>query len=210
MYEQIDILFKGKNKKRKKQDESEEGDESGSDAEGSDDERPKKRGRPRVTPRENIKSFTDAEVCNFNYTRNCVSTYSRVFNIIIMFVFAQIRKFVKSYKKFPAPLKRLDDIAADAELQEKPMSELRFLGEQMRARCDACLVEFENTAKENKGGEEEGKGPGRKRGRGPTFKIGGVMVNAKSFSAAVKELEPLEQALPSDLEQRANWYIDFK
>lgn len=89
------------------------------------------------------------------------------------------------------------------------MSELRFLGDQLKTRCDACLSEFESTAKENKG-EEEGKGPGRKRGRGPTFKIGGVMVNAKSFSAAVKELEPLEQALPSDSEQRSNWHIDIK
>lgn len=122
----------------------------------------------------------------------------------------QIRRFVKSYKKFPAPLKRLDDIATDADLQEKPMSELRFLGEQLKSRCDMCLMEFENMAKENKTGEEEGKGPGRKRGRGPTFKIGGVMVNAKSFSAAVKELEPLEQALPSDPEQRANWHLDIK
>lgn len=89
------------------------------------------------------------------------------------------------------------------------MSELRFLGDQLKTRCDTCLSEFESTAKENKG-EEEGKGPGRKRGRGPTFKIGGVMVNAKSFSAAVKELEPLEQALPSDSEQRSNWHIDIK
>nr|XP_033342119.1 chromodomain-helicase-DNA-binding protein 1 isoform X3 [Megalopta genalis] len=171
----------GRSRKRKKADDSEDGEDSGSEAEGSDDERPKKRGRPRVTPRENIKSFTDAE----------------------------IRRFVKSYKKFPAPLKRLDDIATDAELQEKPMSELRFLGDQLRSRCDACISEFESTAKENKG-EEEGKGPGRKRGRGPTFKIGGVMVNAKSFSAAVKELEPLEQVLPSDSEQRSNWHIDTK
>ncbi|XP_012175740.2 chromodomain-helicase-DNA-binding protein 1 isoform X2 [Bombus terrestris] len=181
--QQINQSGEGKGRKRKKlsADDSEEGEDSGSEAEGSDDERPKKRGRPRVTPRENIKSFTDAE----------------------------IRRFVKSYKKFPAPLKRLDDIAADAELQEKPMSELRFLGEQLKSRCEACLSEFESTAKENKG-EEEGKGPGRKRGRGPTFKIGGVMVNAKSFSAAVKELEPLEQALPSDSEQRSNWHIDIK
>ncbi|XP_061927024.1 chromodomain-helicase-DNA-binding protein 1 isoform X1 [Apis cerana] len=181
--QQINQSGEGRGRKRKKlsADDSEEGEDSGSEIEGSDDERPKKRGRPRVTPRENIKSFTDAE----------------------------IRRFVKSYKKFPAPLKRLDDIAADAELQEKPMSELRFLGDQLKTRCDACLSEFESTAKENKG-EEEGKGPGRKRGRGPTFKIGGVMVNAKSFSAAVKELEPLEQALPSDSEQRSNWHIDIK
>lgn len=57
------FVLEGKGKKRKRQDDSDEGDESGS--EGSDDERPKKRGRPRVTPRENIKSFTDAEVCDF-------------------------------------------------------------------------------------------------------------------------------------------------
>ena len=48
-------------KKRKKHDDSEEEEDSGS-AEGSDDERPRKRGRPRVLPRENMKSFTDAEV----------------------------------------------------------------------------------------------------------------------------------------------------
>lgn len=107
-------------------------------------------------------------------------------------------------------MKRLDDIAVDADLQEKPISELRFLGEQLMSRCDACLIEFENTAKENKGGEEDSKVPGRKRGRGPTFKMGGVTVNAKSFSAAVKELEPLDQALPSDSEQRANWHLDIK
>lgn len=37
-------------------------EESESSEEGSDEERPRKRGRPRVTPRENIKGFTDQEV----------------------------------------------------------------------------------------------------------------------------------------------------
>lgn len=92
------------------------------------------------------------------------------------------------------------------------MSELRFLGEQLKSRCDDCMQEFEsNATKESKSTpEEDSKGPGRKRGRGPTFKMGGVMVNAKSFSAAVKELEPLEQAMPADPEQRANWHLDIK
>lgn len=57
-------LFVGKRKRKKAQDDSEDGEESGSEAEGSDDDRPKKRGRPRVLPRENIKSFTDVEVSN--------------------------------------------------------------------------------------------------------------------------------------------------
>lgn len=70
----MDLLYEGKIKKRKRmQDDSEECDESGSDADGSDDDdRPKKRGRPRVTPRENIKSFTDTEVCNeFDFIQKC-------------------------------------------------------------------------------------------------------------------------------------------
>ncbi|XP_043280167.1 chromodomain-helicase-DNA-binding protein 1 isoform X2 [Venturia canescens] len=191
---------RGRKRRKMQSEESEDGDETGSgDADGSDDEeddedRPKKRGRPRVLPREVVKSFTDVE----------------------------IRRFVKSYKKFAAPGKRIDDIAADAELQEKPVTELKWLAEQLRTRCEACIAEFESIAKENKAAaaaaaaaEEDSKKPvkegkGRKRGKGPTFKLGGVMVNAKSLSAATKELEPLDQALPADPEQRANWHLDTK
>lgn len=77
-------MILGKNKKRKKaQDDSEEGEESGSEAEGSDDERPKKRGRPRVTPRENIKSFTDVEVSHDGVSRlilEIISFLGHIFN----------------------------------------------------------------------------------------------------------------------------------
>ena len=44
-------------KRRRKAEETDSSDD------GSDEERPRKRGRPRVTPRENIKGFTDQEVC---------------------------------------------------------------------------------------------------------------------------------------------------
>lgn len=51
----------------------------------------------------------------------------------------QIRRFVKSYKKFSAPVKHLDSIACDAELQEKPLAELKKLGEMLEERCKAVL-----------------------------------------------------------------------
>lgn len=60
------------------------------------------------------------------------------FIIIIIFYF-QIRRFVKSYKKFSAPSKHLDSIACDAELQEKPLAELKKLGEVLEERCKAML-----------------------------------------------------------------------
>lgn len=67
----------GKRKIKKENDES--GGSSLGEGDESDQDRPKKRGRPPVGNREKIKNLTDVE----------------------------IRRFVKSYKKFSAPLKRL-------------------------------------------------------------------------------------------------------
>jgi chromodomain-helicase-DNA-binding protein 1 len=170
----------GRGAKRQKKTE-----ESESSEEGSDEERPRKRGRPRVTPRENIKGFTDQE----------------------------IRRFVKSFKKFPAPLKRLEAVACDAELQEKPLAELRRLGELLRERCTASMTELQ-AQKENESVHNEDSnlsGPAQKRrGRGPSFKLGGVSVNAKSVMAAEKELEVLDEALPSEPFERRKWVLDAR
>ncbi|KAL1110510.1 hypothetical protein AAG570_008038, partial [Ranatra chinensis] len=163
-----------KGRKRRKREECE------STEEGSDDERPRKRGRPRAANKESIKGFTDAD----------------------------IRRFVKSYKKFPAPLKRLEAIACDAELQEKPLADLRKLGEMLRQRCRACLGD---QTKENvTDGPEEAPAGGRKRGRGPSLKLGGVSVNAKSLLACEKELEPLDSELPTDCQERIKWTLDLR
>ncbi|KTG04323.1 hypothetical protein cypCar_00030728, partial [Cyprinus carpio] len=87
---------------------------SGSDSDSvSDRKRPKKRGRPRTIPRENIKGFTDAE----------------------------IRRFIKSYKKFGGPLERLDAIARDAELVDKSEHDLRRLAETVHNGCLKTLRE---------------------------------------------------------------------
>lgn len=63
-----------------------------------------------------------------------------------MFISFQIRRFIKSYKKFSAPWKRLEAVACDAELQEKPLADLSKLGELLRERCQASIDEH---AKEN-------------------------------------------------------------
>ncbi|XP_046403987.1 chromodomain-helicase-DNA-binding protein 1 isoform X3 [Ischnura elegans] len=170
----------GRGKKRKKKT-----DESGdSSDEGSDEDRPKKRGRPRMTPRESIKGFTDAE----------------------------IRRFVKSYKKFAAPLRRLEAVACDAELQEKPLAELRKLGELLKQRCSLAMNEYV-AQKENESAVNEDSnlsGVQKRKGRGPSFKLSNVSVNAKSLLACEKELEPLDDLLPSDTVERSNWVLDAR
>lgn len=102
----------------------------------------------------------------------------------------------------------MEDIASDADLLEKPLSELAFLSEQLMLRCKNCVNEFETFGNLKDNLEDDGRV--KKRKKGPGFKLGGVPVNAKSFTAALKELEPLDQIIPSDAEQRSNWSLDFK
>ncbi|CAN0302261.1 unnamed protein product [Bubo scandiacus] len=145
---------------------------SGSDSDSiSERKRPKKRGRPRTIPRENIKGFSDAE----------------------------IRRFIKSYKKFGGPLERLDAIARDAELVDKSEMDLRRLGELVHNGCIKAL-------KDNSFGQERaGKVLGKVKG--PTFRISGVQVNAKLVVSHEEELAPLHKSIPSDPEERKRYVI---
>lgn len=62
----------------------------------------------------------------------------------------ELRRFIKSYKKFPAPMKRLESIAMDAELQEKPLSDLTQLAQSLQSECENAIKEHEiKIAKEN-------------------------------------------------------------
>ncbi|XP_025929379.1 chromodomain-helicase-DNA-binding protein 1 isoform X4 [Apteryx rowi] len=144
---------------------------SGSDSDSvSERKRPKKRGRPRTIPRENIKGFSDAE----------------------------IRRFIKSYKKFGGPLERLDAIARDAELVDKSETDLRRLGELVHNGCIKAL-------KDNSGPERAGGRLGKVKG--PTFRISGVQVNAKLVISHEEELAPLHKSIPADPEERKRYVV---
>uniref|UniRef100_A0A667ZC49 Chromodomain helicase DNA binding protein 1 n=1 Tax=Myripristis murdjan TaxID=586833 RepID=A0A667ZC49_9TELE len=146
---------------------------SGSDSDStSDRKRPKKRGRPRTIPRENIKGFSDAE----------------------------IRRFVKSYKKFGGPLERLDAIARDAELVDKSEHDLKRLAETVHNGCVRTL-------RENPCGPEKTSAGRRGKVKGPTFRISGVQVNAKLVISHEEELAPLHKAIPADPEERKRYMI---
>ncbi|KAM4810238.1 chromodomain-helicase-DNA-binding protein 1 isoform 1-T1 [Rhinophrynus dorsalis] len=144
---------------------------SGSDSDSmSDSKRPKKRGRPRTIPRENIKGFSDAE----------------------------IRRFIKSYKKFGGPLERLDAIARDAELVDKSETDLRRLGELIH---NGCIKALKDCSSQERAGGRRGKI------KGPTFRISSVQVNAKLVSSHEEELAPLHKSIPSDPEERKRYFI---
>merc|ERR1711892_1268325 len=58
-----------------------------------------------------------------------------------------IRRFIKSYKKFPLPLTRMSDIALDADLTEKPVANLVELGRLLRERCSEALDQETDASK---------------------------------------------------------------
>uniref|UniRef100_A0A674E528 Chromodomain helicase DNA binding protein 2 n=1 Tax=Salmo trutta TaxID=8032 RepID=A0A674E528_SALTR len=119
-----------------------------------DDKKPKRRGRPRAR-KNNVEGFTDAE----------------------------IRRFIKAYKKFGAPLERLEGIARDSELVDKSQADLKRLGELIHST----------------------KGPGKRRGI--NIKISGVQVNAKSIIQHEEEFEPLHKAVPANPAERNQFQL---
>ncbi|XP_077329202.1 chromodomain-helicase-DNA-binding protein 2 isoform X2 [Lithobates pipiens] len=153
---------------------------SGSDSEtddSDDDRKPKRRGRPRSVRKDTVEGFTDAE----------------------------IRRFIKAYKKFPTPLERLECIAHDAELVEKSLADLKRLGDLLHSSCTSAMQEFEEQLKEN---PTDGKGPGKRRG--PTIKISGVQVNVKAIIQHEEDFEILSKAIPKDAEEKKKFRLSSR
>ena len=118
----------------------------------------------------------------------------------------EVRKFIKSYKKFPAPMKRLDAVALDSELQDKPMPDLKRLAEDLQSGCEKSVKEhLEKLTKEALNDEVTHN---KKRGdRGPSFKLYGVSVFPKNLLSCQQELEPLELMLPATADERKRWIL---
>ena len=103
--------------KRKKKDadayaDDSESEEESSEGASSEEKRGKKQGRPGGS-RTKVKGFSDSD----------------------------IRRFVKSYKKFGCPMQRLEVIACDAELQEKFPAEILNLAELIQEQVRTELIQ---------------------------------------------------------------------
>jgi chromodomain-helicase-DNA-binding protein 1 len=50
----------------------------------------------------------------------------------------QVRKFLKSLKKFASPLNRIDKVAEDCGMTDKPIAELKKLAQELLDGCQVC------------------------------------------------------------------------
>ncbi|KAL7642460.1 UNVERIFIED_CONTAM: hypothetical protein RMT77_007021 [Armadillidium vulgare] len=125
------------------------------------------------------------------------------------FTDAEVRRFFKSIKKFSNPLRRLDTIAIDADMREKSIEDLRLLGNTIIERCHEAVREHENL----KGGDKQqdiNGGVRKRKDRGPSFKLSGVAINAKTVLSILEELEPLDRVVPHAPVERASWTLPLK
>lgn len=107
----------------------------------------------------------------------------------------EIKRFVRSFRKFAKPLERLEALAEDAELENHTKAEMKRIVEAMLEGCDEAEKAF---AKQKPSADEKKKDEDKKdskASKGPSFKFGGVDVNVKQIRRMHEELEPLHTAL---------------
>jgi len=196
--EEMDLFLGPRNRKsaqqQNEQDSGEEYDPTKKGEDGSDDSDAENRPRRRSAKKRG-KTEDDEEVSHRG--KAGIKGFSE----------SEIRKFIKSYKKFPAPMRRLESIALDSELQDKPMTDLKKLAEALQSGCEQSVKEhLERLTKEALNDEV---GHLKKRGdRGPSFKLFGVSVFPKNVLSCQQELEPLEVILTNlSTDQRKKWKI---
>ncbi|XP_037509116.1 chromodomain-helicase-DNA-binding protein 1-like [Rhipicephalus sanguineus] len=104
----------------------------------------------------------------------------------------------------------LDAVALDAELQEKPLADLKRLATMLHTGCEQAMKENQaSAANTDTPDANNGGAPGRRRHQRTTFKLSGVSVNAKSVLASYQELSVLDSMLPVSAEERRHWTIDL-
>ena len=106
---------------------------------------------------------------------------------MLYYVCVVLCRLVKSYRKFANPKLRLEEIVADAELQEKSLSEVERLVDALHEGC--VQAEAQQRAK----GEDH---PGREKGA--ILRLSGVNITASSILKREEELHTLGLCLPSD------------
>jgi chromodomain-helicase-DNA-binding protein 1 len=202
---------KAKNRKRKRGADKESEEEESDSESGSPS--PKKKGRPKhgKGKGKDFLKFTDPEV----------------------------KKFLKSLKKFPVPLLRIDKIAEDCGMVDKSHADLKKLAELLLSGCEVCvkynltldssftnLECFQEAIAEQKAnpqpiikeeplpppaeGDPVKKRPNKPREKGPIFRVCGSAINARTMSIAIEELQVLGQIVPVEESARKNWKIDLK
>jgi chromodomain-helicase-DNA-binding protein 1 len=115
----------------------------------------------------------------------------------------EIRRFVKSFKKFADPLHRLDLVTMDAELEDKSRQDIEELAKHLYNECLMAVEQHANepspTANSQSPKDEQQT---NSREKIPTIRLHNVSINALQLINSIRDLEALKKLFTSTNEQR--------
>jgi hypothetical protein len=122
---------------------------------------------------------------------------------------SEVRRFVRSFKKFPCPLKKIDTVAQDAELEEKSQIHLVELAIKIQNLCKASIMEYEKFKDAGDIHDQDELTKRGKKEKGPIFSLNGVKIFAQQILEAEKFFYPLSYHILRDSEKKFVFRILF-
>ena len=123
----------------------------------------------------------------------------------------ELRRFIRSYRKFPSPLMRMDVIAQDAQLEEKSQALLVDFAKKMQRLCRTAIeASKSSTTKETPAVTTTAAKVKQQREKGATLTLNGVKIYAQQILDAETYFEPIVYYMQNTASSNNNKMIHFK
>jgi hypothetical protein len=120
----------------------------------------------------------------------------------------EVRRFVRSFRKFPSPLQRIDTIAQDANLEEKSQACLIQFTTRMQDICKNVIAQYQTqqsdndkTPKKVQQQQQQQQETAKKRDRGPLISINGVKLYPQQILDTEIYFEPLVHYFSNNVDE---------
>jgi SNF2 family DNA or RNA helicase len=115
----------------------------------------------------------------------------------------EIRRFVKSFKKFSDPIHRLDLVTIDAELEDKSRQDIEELAKHLYNECLLAVEQHTNELSPTTNSQSpKDEQQTNSREKIPTIRLQSVSINALQLINSIRDLEALKKLFTSTNEQR--------
>jgi chromodomain-helicase-DNA-binding protein 1 len=138
----------------------------------------------------------------FNSTSELDNNNNTNRHLLNEFTTNEIRRFVKSFKKFSNPIHRLDLITMDAELEDKSRQDIEELAKYLYNQCLSAVEQHTNELSSTTNSLSPKDDQINPRDKIPTIRLNNVSINALQLINSIKDLEPLKKLFTLNNEQR--------
>ena len=131
-------------------------------------------------------------------------------NLLNEFTGNEIRRFVKSFKKYSDPIQRLDLVTIDAELEDKSRQDIEELAKYLYNQCLLAIEQNTNetspTTNSSSPKDDQTSSTINHKDKIPTIRINNVSINALQVINSIKDLEALKKLFQSNNDQQRKTY----